>query len=40
MPMSLNNNGDEIILFDADNGERDRFRYARTAEGVVVQTGH
>ena len=38
--MSLNNPGDEIVLFDADDGERERFRYTSSAEGVVMQTGH
>ena len=40
MPMSLNDDGDEIILFDANNAERDRFRYANSIEGQVIQTGH
>jgi beta-lactamase superfamily II metal-dependent hydrolase len=40
MPMSLNDDGDEIVLFDASNAERDRFRYTSSVEGQVIQTGH
>ncbi|MEX2116492.1 MAG: lamin tail domain-containing protein [Bacteroidota bacterium] len=40
MPMSLNNSGDEIILFDENRVEMDKFRYGVVGEGVVVSTGH
>lgn len=40
MPMSLNNTGDEIILFDENRVEKDRFRYGAVGEGVRVATGH
>jgi competence protein ComEC len=40
MPMSLNDDGDEIVLLDASNAERDRFRYTTSVEGQVIQTGH
>lgn len=40
MPMSLNDEGDEIVLFDAGNGERDRFQYTGSVEGQRIQTGH
>ncbi len=39
-PMSLDNDGDEIVLLDDAGQERDRFRYGATAEGVRVTTGH
>ncbi len=38
--MSLNNAGDEIVLRDAGDEERDRFAYAASTEGAVVNTGH
>jgi len=40
MPMSLNNDGDEIILIDPGNQIRDQFRYTSSQEGVLIQTGH
>lgn len=40
MPMSLNDDGDEIVLFDSNNAEHDRFRYMSSVEGQVIQTGH
>ncbi len=40
MPMSLNNPGDEIVLLDANDSERDRFRYTGSTQGTVIQTGH
>ena len=40
MPMSLDNDGDEILLFDANNAERDRFRYTSSVEGIRIETGH
>lgn len=40
MPMSLNNNGDEIVLIDPSNQIRDRFEYTGSQEGVLIQTGH
>jgi beta-lactamase superfamily II metal-dependent hydrolase len=40
MPMSLNDDGDEIVLFNANNAEFDRFRYTSSVEGQVIQTGH
>jgi competence protein ComEC len=38
--MSLNNAGDEIVLVDAANVERDRFEYSASSEGTVIQTQH
>lgn len=40
MAMSLNNDGDTVILFDSNQGERDRFQYQDSAEGVAIPTGH
>lgn len=40
MPMSLNNDRDEIILIDPSNQMRDRFQYTGSQEGVLIQTGH
>jgi beta-lactamase superfamily II metal-dependent hydrolase len=40
MAMTLNNNGDEIRLFDVSNVERDRFEYTSSTEASVIQTGH
>lgn len=40
MPMSLNNDGDEIVLIDPSNKLRDQFRYTDSQEGVLIQTGH
>jgi len=40
MPMSLNNSGDEITLFDPGNQSQDRFRYPDSQEGMLIQTGH
>jgi hypothetical protein len=39
-PMSLNNAGDEIGLFDETNAERDRYSYAASVERTVIETGH
>ena len=38
--MNLNNAGDEIVLVDGGNAERDRFAYTASAEGVAIATGH
>jgi len=38
--MSLNNQGDEIVLIDAGQVERDRFAYQVSTEGIVIQTSH
>lgn len=38
--MSLNNSGDEITLLDQSLGERDRFSYSSSSEGVKITTGH
>ncbi len=38
--MSLNNTGDEIVLLDAGNVERDRFNYAASSEGTIIKTQH
>jgi len=40
MPMSLDNDGDEIVLLDSTGGERDRFSYPDSQPGVRIQTGH
>ena len=40
MPMSLNDDGDVIVLLDGSNAERDRFSYTTSVEGQVIQTGH
>ena len=40
MPMSLNNDEDEIVLFGGANNERDRFSYVEWAEGVTIPTNH
>jgi hypothetical protein len=37
--MSLNNAGDEIVLRDGGDVERDRFAYEASTEGAVVNTG-
>lgn len=34
--MSLNNAGDEIVLIDVAQMERDRFEYASSTEGTVI----
>lgn len=39
-PMSLNNSGDEIWLFNATAIEMDRFEYSGSEEGVVINTDH
>ena len=36
MPMSLNDDGDEIVLLDANDVERDRFRYTGSVEGQPI----
>ncbi len=38
--MSLNNAGDEIVLMDHGDVERDRFSYAKSTEGTVIETLH
>ena len=38
--MSLNNAGDEIVLIDATQVERDRFGYQTSSEGTVIRTLH
>ena len=40
MPMSLNNNEDEISLFNASHELVDRFSYSGSQQGVRIQTGH
>jgi competence protein ComEC len=36
-PMSLNNNGDDVMLVDAEDVERDRFTYTSSVEGVAIK---
>lgn len=38
--LSLNNGGDEIVLIDAQQAERDRFEYTASTEGTVIKTEH
>ncbi|OFV95845.1 MAG: hypothetical protein A3H28_08915 [Acidobacteria bacterium RIFCSPLOWO2_02_FULL_61_28] len=38
--MSLNNAGDEVVLVDAEDVERDRFEYSATGEGTIIKTLH
>ena len=38
--MTLNNNGNDIVLIDATQGERDRFSYTSSTEGTVIKTMH
>jgi hypothetical protein len=38
--MSLNNAGDEIVLIDAAQVQRDSFTYMSSTQGIVIQTGH
>ena len=40
MPMSLNNEGDTIVLLDPAGQERDRVGYGPTPVGVRIDTGH
>lgn len=40
MPMSLNNSGDEIGLFDPCDQEKDKFKYTGSQEGVLIYTDH
>ena len=40
MPMSLNNNGDTIILIDPSSSERDSFTYFSSQANIRIQTGH
>ena len=40
MAMTLNNNGDEITLADAEHAARDRFSYTSSTEGITIQTNH
>lgn len=35
--MSLNNNGDDIVLLDDENVERDRLTYTSAAEGEIIR---
>jgi hypothetical protein len=35
--MSLNNNGDDVMLIDAEGVERDRLTYASAREGEVIK---
>jgi hypothetical protein len=39
MPMSLNNDGDIIVLLDAANQEQDRLEYTASVPGQVIQHG-
>ena len=34
--MSLNNAGDDIVLLDVTQVERDRFEYASSTEGTAI----
>jgi hypothetical protein len=36
MPMSLNNDGDEIILINPSNEVVDRFKYSSSTEGEII----
>jgi hypothetical protein len=38
--LSLNNAGDEIVLIDDHQVERDRFEYSSSTEGTVIATAH
>ena len=38
--MTLNNQGDEIVLLDQSSTERDRFSYISSNEGTVIRTLH
>jgi type II secretory pathway predicted ATPase ExeA len=38
--MTLTNAGDEIVLLDQSNAERDRFSYAASSEALIIQTQH
>jgi hypothetical protein len=38
--MTLNNAGDEIVLLNPGQVEQDRFSYAASSEGTVIQTQH
>ena len=40
MPMSLDNDGDEISLFNASHQLVDQFSYSGSQRGVWIQTGH
>ena len=40
MPMSLDNGGDKISLFNASHKLVDRFEYTGSQQGVWIQTGH
>ncbi len=39
-PMSLNNSGDVITLYDPSDTPQDRFQYATAVEGAELATGH
>ncbi len=38
--LSLNNSGDEVVLLDGQQAERDRFEYSASMEGTSIATGH
>ena len=40
MPMSLDNGGDKISLFNASHKLVDLFEYTGSQQGVWIQTGH
>jgi hypothetical protein len=40
MPMNLNNNWDDVYLYDPNYVLVDKFSYASTQEGVVINTNH
>jgi hypothetical protein len=40
MPMSLDNDGDEITLVDGQNRPQDTFTYTGSVEGVAIETHH
>jgi len=40
MAMSLNNDDDEISLFNANHILVDRFTYTGSQQGIWIQTGH
>lgn len=38
--MTLNNNGDEIVLIDSTQTERNTFSYRSSTEGTAIKTLH
>ncbi len=40
MPMSLNNSGDEISIYNDSHELVDQFSYSGSQQGVQIQTGH